>query len=127
MRPDDFASVTEIIHAVLDDDGLIYSMPNESVFNGSGQRVLERTLTKCRYELEKLAHKEENVVTLNEWLGPIDNSIGALDQAISMSHFELPDYSLSEIENHNQFYGLAKTWLEGLKNLITQEPEEWDE
>ena len=63
---------------------------------------------------------EENIEDLGEWLEVIDQHISNLEQTISMAYFELSDYTPDQIEHHNWYYGLAKSWFERLKKEIIE-------
>jgi hypothetical protein len=117
-------TIDEIIHAVIGENGAIYSRPSEEIFDGSGVVKLQRKLGVYLKMVETKLNDEFSREYLEEILELVDAQIDEFAQLIYYAYFEMPNSSPESIENHNQYYGTAKNWFENIKHLIESKTKE---
>jgi hypothetical protein len=117
-EPEPQKTIDQIIYDITEENGAIYAMDSEKIFDGSGKKALKQELQKSMNEIKSQIKRGKNIENLDGWLEVIDRHICNLEQTTSMAYFELSDYTPEQIENYNQYYRLAKGWFEKLGEII---------
>jgi hypothetical protein len=95
--------IDEIIHALIDDDGKIYSRPNEEIFNGSAIKKVEPRLKQWmdRIKVNVNQYDRNSLMKLYRFLV---KEISDFYKTILYAYDELPDQTEEQIENYRSYY-----------------------
>jgi hypothetical protein len=111
--------IDEFIYAISAENGMVYTMGKEAVFDGSAAEKVHPQLAQLVNEVKT----NINLYDLNDlnWLNDVlVNEIGNLYKTVLYAYDELPDYTQQEIENYRFYYITIKDQLESLVNAIRE-------
>ena len=111
-------TIDEIIHAISGENGMMYAMSKEEIFNGSAAEKVHPQLAQL-VEKVKMNINRYDLNDLNRLDQVLMNKIRGLYKTILYAYDELPDYTQQEIERYRFYYITIKNQLESLANAIS--------
>jgi hypothetical protein len=116
-------TVDEIIYAISAEEGMIYAMGKEAVFDGSAAARVHPQLAQL-VDGVKVNINHYDLNDLDRLNDVLVNEIGNLYKTVLYAYDELPDYAQQEIERYRFYYITIKNQLESIVNAIRERSEE---
>lgn len=105
--------IDEIVRNVTSDDGIIYSVPIDSIFAGTAVDDMRNNLNALKERIqENIDHYDENA--REQLLETVQTEINGLNKLVLYAYDELPDYSIEQVANYVSYYTDAMSKLEDI-------------
>lgn len=111
-------SIDEIIRNVTsEEDGIIYSVPKDSIFAGTAVNDMSDNLNVLKKHIQdNISLYDENAREL--LLETMQTEIDGLNKVVLYAYDELPDYSTKQVANYVSYYTVAMNKLEEISECF---------